>query len=227
MRLIKTMRRNCKYIPFVVIIFYSIVFLMVFTTPYTSAGNTDGGIVDPYLPPSKNGSSNASDVFYRFEGQVFILSKGEGSDLYLYAQDNANIFREFSIYMLTNQKSYYQILIDNQVHSEGEFEFMKIVKASSPYSSADIEVKLVNETGVELPSFKFSNLILLDVGEAPGEPEEISPIIEPYIKMTQGEMNVFIATRLITDLSLTILGFLVGSSIAVLKTDYQGVEQVG
>jgi len=213
-------KKNCRYIPIVVIVFYSIVFLSVLTYPVSAE------IINPYDPIP---SSNETNAFYMFEGQAYVFSKGVGSNLYLYAEDGGQIFREFTIQMFANQKAFYQIKIDDQVFEEGEFVFRKQVKAESAYSTATIKVTLKNLTGVELPSFVFADLILLDVGEVPpDEPGgEISPIIEPYIRMTQGEMNAFIAIRLVTDISLTILGFLVGSSLAVIKTDYQGVEQVG
>jgi uncharacterized membrane protein YqaE (UPF0057 family) len=44
--------------------------------------------------------------------------------------------------------------------------------------------------------------------------------------MTQGQWNMYIFMRLLIDITLTILGYLAGSSLAVIKCDYRGVEQI-
>jgi hypothetical protein len=191
-------------------------------------------IIDPddiYRKDTNKTDNNITKRFEQFEGRVYILAKpSPGSDLFLYGAPNGKLFREFEIHMFANEHAYYQIKLDNQTLEVGQFDFFKKTTAESPYNVITVEVILKNETDITLPVFKFANLKLIDLGEPTEkeeeEEEEPSPIIEPYRKIfTPSEWNIHLATRMISLIGLTVLGYLVGSSLAIIKMDLQGAER--
>jgi hypothetical protein len=204
-------------------------FIITMVSVASSAPGDIGGIDYPTDTPQ----NNTINLFYQFEGRVFVLGQPI-STIWSYAStDGGMITSKFEVHMFANQHCYYQIKLDNQTVDQGDFDFWRKVPLETQYTSAEIEVTLKNVTGVTLPKFTFAHISIYrpDAGGGGGGPGgggdgDISPIIEPYIKMTQGQWNMFILARLLIDITLAVLGYLAGSSLAVIKCDYRGVEQV-
>jgi hypothetical protein len=191
-----------------------------YTNPFEENGSIDGN------------RSNYSEYFEKFEGFVVIGSATEvkSHKLHLFAlpDQQANVYRDIKIYIFSNQPCYYEVKIDDQVHSRGFNEWKSTVKATSDYSRMDVEVTLVNETNVTLPAFTFDNLHLLDSPwekEGGGEEEEETSVDE-WIRMSRGEFNIFIATRIIVDVVFVFLGVVVGTSMAAMAADAMGIQRI-
>jgi len=214
----KTVIRYWKLSILAAIIVQTILFSLAFISESSEAQN----ITNPF------DSGGIDSKFYKYEGRVYLVGNLPGNDLFLHGATNCQMYRKFEVHMLANQHSFYKIIMDNQTYKTGEFDFWTKVEVESPYNYVDVEVILQNRTGVELPKFTFYNMYL--IGAPPpsegGDEEDTSTILDPYIQMTRGELNAFVALRLFSDISLTILGFLAGSSSAVIRSDYQGVYRV-
>jgi hypothetical protein len=146
-------------------------------------------------------------------------------------QNGANLYRDFSIYIFTNQQANYQIKIDNFTVESGSVSWLKRIDQHSDYSKADIYVLVENLTG-GVRDFSFDDIRLVDNPWSSSQPDEsennqrsIPDIIKPYVEMSQGEFNLFIAKRVIADIASVIAGIIVGIQIAALKADFRGIER--
>ena len=191
-------------------------------------------ITDPLdTEPEKNGADDKTEPDI-FDAQVIVMSNierhtGHPLHLFILPGQGGQLYRDFSVYIFTNQKVDYLIKIDNQTYDSGTGGWMKIVKARSEYDAVDISVTLVNSSLVER-KFGFNNLQLLDSPwqTAPGDGDDINipDIVEPYIKMTQGEMSMFIVKRVFADVVSVIAAIVIGIQIAAMKSDLRGIERV-
>jgi hypothetical protein len=226
----KALKLNSKWHPLVIPMIVVIMYTSLFSCAYLVSADDPG--IGGIQYPGGNQSGNAVNMFYQFEGRVYVLGETIGN-MYVYAIPSGGIITsKFVIEMFANQHCYYQIRLDNQTVDQGDFDFWKRVPLQSQYSFTDIEVTLRNVTGVTLPKFTFSHVTIIPPeGSGTGAGNDngnggVSPILEPYIKMTQGEWSLFIIARLFIDIALGVLGYLAGSSLAVIKCDYRGVEQM-
>ena len=196
-----------------------------------------GDIINPFDPDYQDDEDgNETDYiekFKQFEGYVILASATEagGHDLHLFALpgQKAQIYRNYSIYIFTNQPCYYQVMVDDQLYERGHSEWKTKVRGSSPYSNINIEVTLINETNATLPVFKFKDVTLLyspwetGGGGAGDEDEEEG---EEWIRFSQGEFNTFIAIRIVSDIIYAFLGVVAGISFAAVRTDTLGIQRV-
>lgn len=200
-----------------------LVFTEQLSAEYTNPFEEDDG---------NNNLSNYTEYFEQFEGFVMVASATEqkNHELHLFAfpGQRASIYRDFSIYIFSNQPCYYQVKIDDQVHSRGFNEWKSVVKASSDYSDVRIEVTLVNETNVSLPVFSFEKLKLInspwDAGGDDDDEEETD--VDEWIRMSRGEFNTFIATRIVVDITAAFLAVVVGTSMAAIAADAMGIQRI-
>ena len=205
-----------------------IYFICVLTISYTIASASDSGLED--LLGSTDGtddineSENVSQMFKMYEGKVIILSRQNNTNnIVSPTQKGGVMYPYFEIYMFANQPSYYLIKLDNQTYKMGHFVWWARVKAHTEYQTIDVEVILKNKTGVELPSFKFTNIHVI---QYPSE-EKPPSVVEPYVRMfTEGEVTMMLVKRVISDTILMFWGFLTGVGIAVIHADLRGVERV-
>ena len=186
-------------------------------------------ITNPFGGSSGN-DSNYSEIFDQFEGFVIVASAVDvGShDLHLYALpgQRAQIYRNFSIYIFTNQPCFYEVKVDDQVLTRGHSLWKAIVKSSSPYSEMNIEVTLINETNSSLPVFRFSGLKLLDSPWDVIDEGDGAPIVEEWIRFTQGEFTAWIIRGILLQLSFAFLGIVAGTSYASIHADLRGIQRV-
>ena len=191
--------------------------------------------VNPFESGNENSNmSNYTQYFDQFEGFVIVGSATEVNNhhLHLFALPNqkANVYRDIKIYIFSNQPCYYRVKVDDQIHSQGYNEWKSSVKATSSYSTVSIEVTLVNETNVTLPVFIFKDLVLMDnpwdaVSDDDDDDSSVTDVDE-WIRMSRGEFNMFIATRIAVDIIFGFLGFVAGTSIAVMHADTMGIQRV-
>lgn len=191
------------------------------------SGQVSAKIVNPFDTDYEGSKQNYSKKFSQFEGFAIIMSAVEVSshNLHLFALpgQNAQLYRNFSIYMFSNQPFYYEIKIDDQVYQRGYSEWKGIVKASSPYNDLNVQVKLINETNATLPIFYFKNLKLLDSPWEAVSEGEGPPVIEEWIKFTQGEFTMWIVKMIAIQLSFGFFGAVIGTSTASIKADLRGI----
>ncbi len=191
-----------------------------------------GSLTNPFDEYMDDEVKNYTQYFDTFEGFVMIMSASEvkSHELRLYALPgfNSKIYREFSIVIFSNEPCVYEIKIDDQVHSRGYNEFRSVVKASSSYSTIDVDVRLVNETNVTLPVFSFKNIKLLDSpwDARSDDDDEEKVIAEEWIQFSRGEFNQFIATRIAIDVLFVFLAVVAGTSTAAISADTMGIQRV-
>lgn len=230
-------KNKCKLI-ILGLIFY-ILIMSLFTVNYLNKNNLDLDKYDAIIIPGGEGGTGGTtpieDKTYTiFDAQVIIMSNIDKDDkykLHLFALPGqvAEIYRDFSIFMYSNQPANYLIKIDNQTHTTGSFNWIKRIDTRSEYRNIDILVILENATGVSR-QFKFNNLRLIESPWVKSEDKDegedkIPDFIEPYIRMTQGEMNIFIAQRVFADIAAVVLGILFGTQLAAVKADLRGIER--
>ena len=171
-----------------------------------------------------------------FDAQVIVMSNVErdtGTSKHLFAlpdQTGAQMYRDFSIYIFSNQPTNYLVKIDNFTVETGTMNWLKRIDRHSDYSKTDIYVMLQNESG-GTREFSFSKLSLLDSpwqnngGTSEQPNNEIPEIIKPYIEMSQGEYSVYVAKRVVADIVSVIAGILIGIQFAALRADFRGIER--
>lgn len=171
-----------------------------------------------------------------FDAQVFIMSNvntGTNNQRHYYTlpgQTGSYLYRDFSIFIFSNQQANYMIKIDNFTVESGTMNWLRRIDRHSDYSSADISVLLENETGAQR-EFLFEKIKLYDTpGASGGEDQDgtsnqVPDIIKPYIQMSQGEFNLFIVKRVAADIISVIAGILVGIQFAALRADFRGIER--
>jgi len=189
-----------------------------------------GGIINPFEGGGDVGDNvtDYSERFKQFEADVFILSGHQEHDLFLSARPGAKaqLYRNFSIYIFSNQPCFYEIKMDDQIYERGYLEFKTVVKASSPYEHVSIYVRLINNSNVSLPTFSFSELPLLDSPwEISGEEGEAA-IVEEWIRFTRGEFTSWVIMRILIDVGFAFLGVVFGTSYATLHADLRGIDQI-
>jgi len=193
-------------------------------------GQVSAEIVNPFDTDYKGTKQNYTEKFAQFEGFVVIMSAVEinSHNLHLFALpgQNAQIYRNFSIFIFSNQPCYYEIKIDDQVYQRGYSEWKGIVKGSSPYNDMNVQVKLINETNASIPIFYFTNLKLLDSPwEAIGGEETPAPV-EEWIKFRQGEWSFFVIKQIAVGIVFVFVGMMVGTSSAAIKADLRGIQRI-
>ena len=183
--------------------------------------------IEDFIGAAQNETQNQTDGlthrFDMFEGRVIILSySNKTKDTILAAKSNGKIYPNYKIFIFTNQPAYYLVRVDNQTYQEGRMEWFAVVKGYTPYQTIDIEVIVENETGVRLPSFKFTNIHVLRE-----EAEKTPEAVKPYVKLfTEGEVTWMLVKRVISDTLLAVWAFLTGSGVAVIQADLRGVERI-
>ena len=196
-----------------------------------------GGVVNPFDPENQEddeGNDTGYDkIFEQFEGYVILASATEVKhhNLHLFALpgQQAQIYRNYTIYIFTNQPCFYQVKVDDQLYKQGHSKWKAVVRGSSPYSDITIEVTLINETDVTLPVFKFKDVTLIESpwetgGGAAGDKDEAEG--QEWIMFSQGEFNTFIAIRIFSDIIYALLGVVAGVSIAAVKTETAGIQRL-
>lgn len=173
---------------------------------------------------------NYSEIFKQFEGYVILASNVESGshDLHLFALpgQNAQIYRNFTLFIFTNQPCYYEVKIDDQVYQRGYSEWKALVKSSSPYTTMNIVVTLKNETNATLPLFEFKNIKLLDSPwEAQGGEEEV-PVVEEWIRFSRGEFTWWVIRGIALQLGFAFLGIVSGTAYASIHADTRGINRV-
>ena len=188
-------------------------------------------IINPFEPDkSYDDLTNYTEIFKQFEGFVMLTSvQGGGGTLHLMAvpDKSAQIYRNFSIYIFSNQPCFYEIKIDDQVFQRGYSEWKKVVRTKSDYNSINIKVTLVNMTNVTLQPFNFPELTILDSPwDAAGEGEGGPPIAEEWIRFSRLEFTNWVLARIAIDIGFALLGIMVGISMATISADYSGIKRV-
>ncbi|MEA1909509.1 MAG: hypothetical protein U9M89_00570 [Patescibacteria group bacterium] len=176
--------------------------------------------------------TNHSEQFAMFEGYIILASATETSshNLHLFALpgQSAQIYRDFSIFIFSNQPCTYEIKIDEQVYERGYSEWKTKVKGNSPYSTIDISVTLVNESNVTLPVFNFKGVVLLDSpwDAISDDDDKPSSVPEEWIKFSRGEFTTYIIRSIVLQISCAFLGIVTGVQYAVIHADLRGIRQV-
>jgi len=171
-----------------------------------------------------------------FDAQVILMSnveRGTSYNIHLFALpgQKSELYRDFSVYIYTSQKANYIVKVDNQTRKSGEVTWMERIDLNSEYETMDVKVILNNKTGVQR-DFVFKKITLLDSpwqakeDKDKDKDESVPDIIDPYIRMSRGELNEFVAKRVIADIAAVILGILFGVQIAALKADLRGIDRV-
>lgn len=214
-----------------------IIFLSFFTIGITNTinethnlDNYESGITvpgeDPTPPPATH---------EMFNPQVLIMSNLESQTrfstrLFTLPGYRADIYRDFSIFIYSNQPANYLVKMDGQTHSTGSLSWMKRIDMRSEYRNVDIEVILENATGISR-TFLFENIRLVDSPwvrdeDKDDDDDRVPDLLDPYIKMSRGEMNVFIAKRVFADVVAVVMGILFGIQMAAVKADLVGISRV-
>jgi hypothetical protein len=175
-----------------------------------------------------------------FDAQVIVMSDVERSSdfprhFFALPGQQADIFRDFSIFMFTNQPTHYLVKVDNFTIDQGMMNWMKRIDRHSEYNTVSIYVLLENESGGSR-EFIFDRLNLMDSpsqggtggggGDGSGtDNQQIPDFIKPYVQMSQGEFNLFVGKRVFADIISVIAGIIVGIQFAALKADFRGIER--
>jgi hypothetical protein len=198
-------------------------------------------LTDPFDDGYKidDGESNQDDRSIPgdkiFDGQVYLMSnveRGTGYSLHLFAMpgQKSELYRDFSIYMFSNQKCNFLIKIDNQTYDRGEMTWFHRVDANSEYNKLDVTVILENTSQVSR-EYKFKSIQLLDSPwqtkkEKEEKEEETPDMVRPYLEMTQGDLNMFIVKRVIADIVSVIFGIMIGIQMAAVRADLRGIQRM-
>lgn len=179
--------------------------------------------------PFDEDDKNLTKRFEQFEAFVIVASatETESHDLHLMALpgQRAQIYRNFTIYIFSNMPCYYEVRKDDQLLERGTCEWKAKIMGSSAYNKMDIEVKLINETDVELPVFYFNDLTLLDSPwEAVGEGEG-PPVVEEWIRMSRGDFTMWVIRNIIMQIMFGFFGAVGGVSLATIHADLRGIER--
>jgi len=215
-----------------VIIFYSIVYIPQIQADdgITQIGGTDEN------NENEDNEDSGIDVF---DAQVFIASNYErktGHRMHLYAFPNqeADLYRDFAIYIFVDKPATYLIKIDDQKVDEGSVEWRHIFKTHSEYNYMDVTV-IVQELNTEAQrEFKFVQIDLLDSpwqaggggGGDEGDEDEVPDIAKPYISMGQGEFTIFIFLRVVADVISAFFAVLIAMKFAAIKADMAGTARM-
>jgi hypothetical protein len=196
-------------------------------------------IVNPFPDPPSGGNQTVPDTTGSgvFDAQVMLLSnveRGTQYNIHLFALpgQKAELFRDFSVYIYSNQPANYLIKVDGQTHASGSVIWMKKIELHSEYETMDVFVTLENKTGVSR-EFKFEKIVLLDSpwqtkdkDKDKQADEDVPDLIDPYVRMSRGELNEFIIKRVFADIVAVILAILFGLQLAALKADLRGIDRV-
>lgn len=236
-------KTKCKII-LIGLIAYAII-MSVTTAVYVGmSGNSNyldnfDDVINPFPDPPSGGNQTTpketgSNVF---DAQVILMSNVErGTQYYIHLfalpGQKAELFRDFTVFIYSNQPANYLIKVDGQTHASGSVGWMKKIDLHSDYESMDVIVTLENKTGVSR-EYKFEKIVLLDSPwqtkdkDKTGEDDEDVPdIIDPYVRMSRGELNEFIIKRVFADIMAVILAILFGLQLAALKADLRGIDRV-
>jgi len=188
-------------------------------------------LINPFDKSDMGGDlTNYSQVFKQFEGAVYIFSGLESKthNLHLMASPGkaSQIYRNYTIYIFSNQPCFYEVKIDGQVFKRGFSEWKASVKTSSPYSTTSVEVRLINQTNATLPTFAFEEVVLLDSPwDAMGE-GEAPAVVEEWVRFTRGEFTQWVVVRIAIEILFAFLAIVVAMSYATMHADLQGIERV-
>jgi len=192
-----------------------------------------GGLINPFDDGQGDSQdyddlTNYTEKFRQFEADVFILSGHKTHDLFLSARpgQNAQIYRNFSIYIFSNMPCFYEIKMDEQLLQRGYSEFKTVVVASSPYETMDLTVRLINVTNSTLPLFSFKNLALLDSPWDIISEEGGGGPVEEWVRFSRGDFTAWVIMRIVIDIGFAFLGVVFGTSYATLHADLRGIEQL-
>jgi len=241
-------RKFKKYIPvftLVIFLYFSIVSLaavfysenpqLVFTDQrYENQMMKIGDLVDPF-PDGKN-ESELEEESKLFDAQVVVMSNIERHTeykLHLFALPGqiSQVYRDFSIYIFTNQETDYIVKLDNQTLKTGKMFWMERIDTRSEYDKVTLEIILANQSGVERV-FNFKKLELIDSpwqtkDEGDDDKDKDVPdVVKPYLQMTQGDFNLFIAKRVFADIVSVICGIILGIYFAAIKADLRGIGRI-
>ena len=194
-------------------------------------GQVNADIVNPFENEDEGDITDYNEIFEQFEGYVFISSglqkKDHNLKLMAVPGQPAQIYRNFTIHIFTNQPCYYEIRIDDQVFSRGTCMWKSEVKTGSPYNDMTVRVTLVNMTNVSLPSFNFATISLLDnpwdsVSEGDGP-----IVVEPYFRLfNEGEWTVWVAKSIAVQILFLVVAIPCGMGLAQVHADLRGIGQV-
>jgi hypothetical protein len=207
-----------------------------YNTEVYNIENYDQGIT----VPGGNGTTEPevpdSTQHTLFNPQVLLMSNLEPSSrysmrLFTIPGYHADLYRDFSVFIYSNQPAKYIIKMDGQTYSTGTLEWMKRIEMRSEYRNIDVDVILENATGITR-TFSFENIRLVDSpwvrdeDKKDDDDDRVTDILDPYVKMSRGEMNIFIAKRVFADVVAVIMGILFGIQMAAVKADLAGISRV-
>jgi len=226
--------RQATSIGLLCMIFYVLIMLLTSTIfldnpELICPGQVSAEITNPF--DDKNTSDDdIAQRFKQFEAFVIVASatETESHDLHLMAlpSQRAQIYRNFTIFIFSNMKCYYEIKKDDQLFERGVCEWKTTIKGSSPYNKMDLSVKLINQSNQSLPIFYFNDLTLLDSPwEAVGEGEG-PPVAEEWIRMSRGDFSIWVIRNIIMQLGFGFLGIVSGISLATIHADIRGIERM-
>lgn len=227
--------RNFSQIALLVLPSYILIMLVISTVVCDNPdilfqNQASAEIVNPFSNDNATGGSNYSEVFEQFEGFVIIASAVETTshNLHLFALpgQNAQIYRNFSIYVFSNQPCFYEVRIDDQILQQGHSNWKAVVKSSSPYTTMDVKVTLINDTNVSLPVFIFSGIKLLDSPWDAIDEGEGPPVAEEWIRFSQGEFTAWVIRGILIQVGFAFLGVVCGTSYASVHADLRGIQRV-
>jgi hypothetical protein len=233
-------KKNIKKICLTLLVVYVIsIYLTSFISPHLFAqaddGITDIGGGDGSDDEQDNEPDSGIDVF---DAQAFIASNYErktGYRMHLYAfpDQEADLYRDFAIYIFVDSPATYLIKIDDQKVDEGEVEWRHIFKTHSEYNYMDVTIIVQEkETGAQR-EFTFKEIDLLDSpwqggggGGEDEEPEKEPEIAKPYFSLSRGEFTIFIFLRVVADIVSGFFAVLIAMKFAAIKADMAGTARM-
>ena len=208
---------------------------LVFTDrEYDNPFQRFGDFTDPLdFPEEDENETDGGPQIY--DAQVILMSNIERHTdhiLHLFALpgQRSQIYRDFSVLIYVSDTSEYLLKVDNQTFDSGTVTWMTRIDVHTEYDEVDVKVYLTNATNAER-IFDFKGVYLLDspwqsTPDDSGDEPDIPDIVEPYIKMSQGEFSMFVAKRIFADIASVIAAILIGIQLAAIKSDLRGIERV-
>jgi hypothetical protein len=207
---------------------------------FTITGNADDISI---IPGGGNGESTEEEQTDSgidiFEAQAFIVSnyqQSTGTRMHLYAfpGHDADLFRDFAIYIFADDNATFLIKIDDQKVAEGSFEWRYIYKGSSTYNFMDVTVIVKKEGGDAQRSFDFTRIDLIDAPwqakqdkkDEDEEEDKVPEVLKPYLSMGQGEFTIFILLRVFADVVSAFFAVLIAIKYAAIRADMAGTQRM-
>lgn len=234
---IKTIAMTCAIV--YTIGFYSMAYVPGIPNPFETANadgvNRIGGGDDTNDNNQNDDTDSGIDTF---DAQTFIASNFEqktGHRLHLYAfpGHEADLYRDFAIYIFVDEEATFLIKIDDQKVDEGTVEWRHIYRSRSEYNYMDVTVIVKDKDSDAERTFTYDQLDLLDSPwqaekdkEGDEEEDKTPEIAKPYISMGQGEFTIFVLLRVIADVTSAFFAVLIAMKYAAIKTDMAGTQRL-